>query len=286
MRSWIWRQRIPACTVIVLWSGEKAMILSKRRMSMWSPPSVAIWPPMLWRAPPIEIGPADLRTARTTSSVEVGVITRPTAMGFSCVTSFTISGDVAGNRGGRITRKVVTTNAKTNEATKTTPSRLRILKVFDHATTHGDLTSVATALSPPAVLVHQLQLRLLPHRQDLHIRGIRLAPKTVRRSNLSSRDLHMWPSLRSDQPKQHRLRIPGRSIRHFHFRIRREHRDTGADASLIIHDFESVASKYRCNALRVHHPRLHHRSKQHCQVDDRKSNEDSLSLPALEERIE
>ena len=79
-----------------------------RRMSISSAPSVAIWPPMLWRAPPMETGPGELRTAVTISSVVVGVSTRPTAIGLSWVTSLTTSGGVSGSTGSRTTLHTVT----------------------------------------------------------------------------------------------------------------------------------------------------------------------------------
>jgi hypothetical protein len=47
---------------------------------------------MLYRPPPIEIGPGCERTAFTISSIVVGVMISETAIGLSCVTSFTVGG--------------------------------------------------------------------------------------------------------------------------------------------------------------------------------------------------
>jgi len=90
--SWIALQVIPGSTVMVRFSGEKATTRFIPRMSRKRLPSVAICPPMLKRPPPIEIGPEWLRTSSRTSSTVRGVTTRATAMGFSWVMSFTITG--------------------------------------------------------------------------------------------------------------------------------------------------------------------------------------------------
>ena len=47
IRSWICRQRMPGCTVIVFPTESKASTRLKRRMSICSPFGVAVCPPML-----------------------------------------------------------------------------------------------------------------------------------------------------------------------------------------------------------------------------------------------
>ena len=65
-------------------------------MSKWRLSLSAIWPPMLWQAPPMEIGPPQCATCRCTSAVEVGAMIWLTGTGFSSETSFTTSDSRAG----------------------------------------------------------------------------------------------------------------------------------------------------------------------------------------------
>ncbi|MNC87543.1 hypothetical protein D3C83_32740 [compost metagenome] len=92
INSWILRQVMPVWTVISFASFEKATTLSNSRMSICSACSVAVWPPMLKRPPPIDTGPGCAFTAATTSSIECGLRILSTLIGLICVTSLTIAG--------------------------------------------------------------------------------------------------------------------------------------------------------------------------------------------------
>ena len=88
------------------------------RMSSWVPSGVAVWPPMLYRPPPIDTGPGVAFTAVTMSSTVRGVTTRAIVTGCSRVTSSirTLESGIA---------PTATAGVRTNESALTmTPNRI------------------------------------------------------------------------------------------------------------------------------------------------------------------
>jgi hypothetical protein len=66
---------VPERTVTTRAAGSKDTTPWNSRRSICRPSGVAVWPPMLLRPPPIEIGPGDSRTTCAISSTVDGAAT-------------------------------------------------------------------------------------------------------------------------------------------------------------------------------------------------------------------
>jgi hypothetical protein len=130
----------------------------------------------------------------------------------------------------------------------------------------------------PPVSVAQLHGSAGTFRQNLNVGRVGCAADEQSRPSLRGTDLNVGSPLRSDQPKQHCLRVSSCAIRHLDGGICWQDRDACPDAPAVIHDFKRTPTEHWRGALRYDCARPTQREHQDQDIEDGEGDEKALSF--------
>src|SRR5688572_5390365 len=120
-----------------------------------------------------------------------------------------------------------------------------------------------------SVFIDGLHEWIRSSREDLHVTTIATQDHTC--AIFARGKFHMRHVVGVDQPQEDSLRIADTAVGHFEVRLRRRYPQFGSDATLVVDQFECVASNYRSSALRVTRLCTHNLQRQNSEVQEDKA---------------